>query len=118
MKLAVLQIGDIHFKETGNPVAARAKKIKQAFQSLSAEIDACVIAVAGDVAFSGKKAEYGVAETFFSELREQIESITPSIRVEFVIVPGNHDCDLGGDQELRDELIEGIPAKLATLDPS
>lgn len=118
MKFAILQIGDIHFKEKGNAVADRAKKIKQALQSLSAEIEACVIAVAGDVAFSGGGAEYAVAETFFSELRDQIGLIRPGMPVEFVVVPGNHDCDLGGDQELRDDLIDSIPEKLPALDPS
>ena len=118
LKFAILQIGDIHFKEMGNFVANRAKQIRQAFQSLSAEIEACVVAVAGDVAHSGQESEYHVAEKFFVELREQIGSIRPSMPVEFVVVPGNHDCDLGGDQELRNELIEGIPEKLPTLDTS
>lgn len=118
MKFAVLQIGDIHFKEKGNFVADRAKQIKQAFQSLSAEINACVVAVVGDVAHSGLEGEYNVAEKFFTELREQIASTGPGLPVEFVVVPGNHDCDLGGDQELRDELIDGIAEKLPTLDPS
>ena len=47
-----------------------------------------VVAVTGDIAFSGKKHEYEEAAEFFRELKKVLPGET-----EFLPVPGNHDVD-------------------------
>ena len=36
------------------------------------ELEACFVAVTGDIAFSGKEAEYAVALEFFTDLKEEL----------------------------------------------
>ena len=47
-----------------------------------------VVAVTGDIAFSGKEPEYGQAVTFFKSLKSVLPADTPILPV-----PGNHDVD-------------------------
>ena len=47
-----------------------------------------VVAVTGDIAFSGKKNEYDKALEFFNMLK----AVLPG-KTEFLVVPGNHDVD-------------------------
>ena len=51
-------------------------------------LSACLL-IAGDIAFSGKRAEYEEA----TEWLEQIASICGCKRTDVLTVPGNHDVD-------------------------
>jgi len=119
MRLALLHISDIHFKHDKENLALdKAPKIKAALQSVTPDLDACFIVITGDVAYSGKKAEYKIAQKFFSELRELIQGINPSLKVESVFVPGNHDCDFERESDVRPLAMSNMQSLVEKLDPS
>lgn len=118
MKLAILQLSDLHIGDEENPVIDRAQKIKAALQSVDSQVDAYLIVVTGDVAFSGSESQYRIAYNFFSELRNSIQSIDKSRLVGCIFVPGNHDCDFSKELDTRPALIETISSRIDTLEAS
>ena len=102
MKIVVLHLSDVHFKDNvQNEVAERAKRIKSAIQLKLNGASVCFIVFTGDVAFAGKTAEYAIAERFLTELADELRSVRASLILRFVAVPGNHDCDFAYDSALR-----------------
>jgi len=93
-KITILHLSDIHFKK-------KKKEENKAFRQTVQQrlIDAVeahnkeygspdVVAVTGDIAFSGKEHEYKEAAGFFDKLKRVLPEGT-----EFLPVPGNHDVD-------------------------
>jgi DNA repair exonuclease SbcCD nuclease subunit len=96
MILRILHLSDLHFRALEkDPVKSFnadvvTTSMLQAIENLVNEgalID--LVIITGDIAFSGKKAEYDVADEFFDRLRK----ITGLPNARFFIVPGNHDVD-------------------------
>jgi len=102
MEIALLHLTDIHIKTGNEPVLKRVKEIKGALHQGAPNVSACIVVISGDVAFSGFQTEYDAAFVFFEDLRTQIASL-PSVKaVEFVVVPGNHDCDFRHESDVRE----------------
>jgi len=108
MKILLLQLSDIHFKFAENPVCMRIKAIKSAVQGSDPDFSACLIAMTGDVAFSGSETEYALAHAFFDQLRNELLTIRPDMQVEEVFVPGNHDCLFPTHHRARATLIADV----------
>jgi len=114
MRIAIVHLSDIHFREDENAVFERVDGISGVLQSWCSEcpdLKDCFIVVTGDVAFSGNSGEYEKAYTFFAELHDKIQALDILHRIEYVVVPGNHDCDLEAISGTRQMLISGIPEK-------
>ena len=74
MKIAILHLSDIHFRREreSNSIFERTEQIAAAFRGLSEpRIDACFVAVTGDIAYSGNSQEYSVALDFFRHCGKQ-----------------------------------------------
>ncbi|UCH96670.1 MAG: SUMF1/EgtB/PvdO family nonheme iron enzyme [Candidatus Aminicenantes bacterium] len=105
-EITILHLSDIHFrkkkskkKHDQNQLFRQdvQQKLIDAVSSHVKETSAPqVVAVTGDIAFSGKKPEYDEALEFF----EKLKGILPG-ETEFLVVPGNHDVD-------RDEVDEFV----------
>jgi predicted MPP superfamily phosphohydrolase len=104
MKIAIVQLSDIHIKEKGNSVFLKKEKIVQAFQNEILECEKLFIVVSGDIAYSGEEKEYLLAMDFFSDIRELLIENT-RITPYFVFIPGNHDCKFDIDRKAIRELI-------------
>ena len=107
MKVALLQLSDIHIRSEKDFVV----KNQEAFcRSSKPLINACtklVVIITGDIAFKGSKEEYDVAynwlklcESFWKREASFLNS------VEYIVVPGNHDCDFERSDEIRELIIE------------
>jgi hypothetical protein len=91
--LAILQLGDIHVREgRANPVLERAQLIASAVRTLVAPASELYLIFAGDIAFSGKHAEYKLAEAFVRGLQQELKKLPPQYGGTATI-PGNHDCN-------------------------
>ena len=66
-----------------------------------------LIFVTGDIAFSGKRAEYELAERFLGELMRR----TSLQRERVFLVPGNHDVD----RDLGQDTLEGARARIKSV---
>jgi len=118
MRIAVVHLSDIHFQVHSNPIISRAEKIVAALRPVLQDVGGVVFAVTGDVAFSGMKEEYEVASGFLISLRDATTQTDPHMPMEFVFIPGNHDCNFRSEGDARPALLEGVAAKIDALDPS
>ncbi|MGD2089837.1 MAG: SUMF1/EgtB/PvdO family nonheme iron enzyme [Candidatus Aminicenantes bacterium] len=93
-EITILHLSDIHFrkKKDDHDITFRKnvqQKLIRAVQEHSElHNPPDVVAITGDIAFSGKKHEYDEALDFFEKLKIIFQKDTP-----FLAVPGNHDVD-------------------------
>lgn len=97
MDLIITQLTDIHIKQesdldnllqrTGSIVGAIFEVVRNVKETM------LLICVTGDIAFSGTEEQYILAELFFDDIYEKITNRYQEIYVQFVFIPGNHDCD-------------------------
>ena len=113
--IAVLHLSDLHLRLQTNAIMSRIDALADAFRSESHPLDACFVAVTGDIAFSGLSSEYLVAKDFLHSLKTRLHSDHPEAQIELLLVPGNHDCDFSGPTDMRDLAIRNLP-KGAALD--
>ena len=114
MSLSVIHISDIHINNESDSIFSKVEKLKTACVSSLPSNGAVIIAISGDIAFSGKKEQYDLAKNMFKEIAEYIKQEKNS-DVNIFFVPGNHDCDFGkGTSGVRNTLIES--AKQSNID--
>ncbi len=109
MRLLLLQLSDIHIKSTGDWIFGRSQRIADAVRDLDHEFDLCLIALTGDVAFSGLPEQYLAAEHWIADLRRFVhEALRGRVQVQVVAIPGNHDLDLQSPSPARSTMIESM----------
>lgn len=105
-RLLIAHLSDIHISSETDPILARgdllsaaiAARIEQSLASL------CILAVTGDIAYSGTTEQYVLAEKLLTNLVEALRSRTGT-PVYLVVAPGNHDCDFTKSLSARDTLV-------------
>lgn len=107
MKVAMLVLSDIHFTNAADPILSKARDIARATYAALPHVDAVLVLIAGDVAFSGKEAQYALALPFFFEILEALRA-ERNLPIHVAAVPGNHDCDFDKDGKVRQMLIKGV----------
>lgn len=107
----IVHLSDIHIKADGteNPICSRATAIANA---LAARFDiqrpdACIIALTGDIAYSGDSKEYELATAFLGALRAQLDSRLKA-PVHIVTTPGNHDCNFRQETSVRTTILDAL----------
>lgn len=109
MRVSLVHISDIHFRTKANPILDVVQHFVQAINSADASISLVVIVISGDIAFSGKWEEYKIALKFCRDVSKNLKVLHPGMEVEFLSVPGNHDCVLPeSGVKLRETLIQGM----------
>ncbi|WP_221644773.1 metallophosphoesterase [Listeria booriae] len=107
MKITIINFSDVHFKEDNNSVEEKRGKVINAIQSRIHLSDRVICVINGDSAFSGKKEEFDRAYMFFTSIAEKLNSTN----VDFLCVPGNHDCDFDAmDSYVRNIMLEKCKA--------
>ena len=106
--IAILHLSDIHICERANPITTRVNAVAAALRAEAMKLDACFIVLSGDIAFSGLEHEYSIANRLLLDLHQKITSDHSTAQVEFIVVPGNHDCDFQHSSDLRELAIENI----------
>jgi hypothetical protein len=114
MTALVLHLSDIHVQSVNDPILARHKLIANVLNPHLPSASAVFIVASGDIAQSGQEEEYTGALRFFERLRTDILS-EKNLPVEFVIAPGNHDCDFSGEQTVRNLVLKEIPSQFREM---
>jgi len=117
MRIAILHLSDIHLTGSSNPVLARLSGIVAALRSALLDVKHCFIAITGDIATTGARGEYDVAERFLENLSRWICEDLRLDSLHLVIVPGNHDCNFLDPSELRQLVLQNMHEYLDNLDP-
>ena len=118
MAILILHLSDIHIKSSRDSILTKAKEIAASTYGYLPGISQILIVVSGDIAFSGQRSEYEMAEIFLKEIRDTIanESGLPVI---FFVALGNHDCDFKSNNATRKLLLKQIAeSDLTELDDS
>lgn len=115
MRIGLLHLSDIHFKNNDDFIFDRFDSIRGAIQAADPYLRACFIVVTGDIAYAGKIEEYDIVDKFFSRLHEAIQSIDKNLCVEEIFIPGNHDCDFAQHSDVRQVLIDSAHQRLSHL---
>jgi DNA repair exonuclease SbcCD nuclease subunit len=105
MQIALIHLSDIHIKSAVDPVLSRADSIRGALHKAAPNAKACLIVISGDVAFSGLAGQYDLAVDFLNDLRTELLRLPTITKIEFVVVPGNHDCDFMNESDIRQFLL-------------
>lgn len=107
MKLGVLHLSDIHFRDENDPARNYAESIASACFQTAHQSDSFIVVVTGDIAFGGKENEYTYAQKLFSKIKWKLEEETGK-NVYFFLTPGNHDCSLVPEDEIRTLTVERV----------
>ena len=114
MKLLLLHLSDIHISNEDDVITNRYTEIVDAVKNLDYSLDVCIVAVTGDIAYSGTAEQYIVAFEFFENVKQLLSANLSSGRdncavpVSFAIVPGNHDCDFSMSGHVREIVANSI----------
>lgn len=109
-KLTVLHLSDIHIKSSQDGCLNKAEAIAIACYPMARNADAVLIAITGDIAFSGAVAEYGLfTERLLDPLITALEKETAR-PVYVSMAPGNHDCVLVPRNIVRETVIQAVVA--------
>lgn len=108
MKILLIHLSDLHLTapEKKNSIISRYDKIVAASLVDAIDINFCFVIVSGDITYSGMKTEYEVAISFFNKIKKGLSKGLDSCPIEFLFVPGNHDCDFTENDKLRDLVIK------------
>lgn len=107
--MLICHLSDIHFRsDKENTIINKAEKIKEVIVKESINEKVCLIIISGDIAFSGSSEEYIIAYDFISSLEKLKKPDGCFENLDFVIVPGNHDCNFLLDDGVRAALLRDI----------
>lgn len=107
MKVLLIHLSDIHFKDQNNSVISKQEKIFDCVKNSTLQFEEIFLIISGDSAFSGKQNEYDIAKKFILKLKDEIVAYSKKA-VNIIVIPGNHDCDFGKDTKVRKNLINII----------
>jgi hypothetical protein len=107
VSVLLLHLTDLHIIGTTDPILTRAASIARCLNSRLPDALGVFIVLTGDIAMSGKKTEYDAAKAFLNNIVFEIKA-QKDIFVEFLIVPGNHDCDFSGGQVVRNSILKDV----------
>lgn len=112
MKICVAHLSDVHIKTADDLIVRRAQQIADAINATCLNPDATLLAFTGDIAFSGKAAQYAVASGFIADIKKRCGS--PNV-IDFYIA-GNHDLNFDRQPDTRPLLLDSIPEKIQDID--
>lgn len=110
----LIQLSDIHFLKPGDAVLKRTAEIAAAVQPLLPLATCVILVITGDIAQSGKAAEYELAKDFINAIATDIKS-RHGAAPEIITVPGNHDADFDSPRaRVRTRVLKTLKAEPAS----
>ena len=107
MKLGILHLSDIHFRHEDDPARKYGECIAKACYQTAHQSDEFVVVVTGDIAFGGQATEYRYASELLSTISSKLQT-EMGRPVNIFLAPGNHDCALVPEDEIRTLTIDKV----------
>ena len=112
MKLLILQLSDIHIKSSRDAILTRTQKIADAVRSRTTDSAACLIALTGDIAYSGDEEQYLLAIDFVRAIQSAIiPTLNEPRKTMVATIPGNHDLDFTDEGDVRGIVLSALRKK-------
>jgi hypothetical protein len=109
MKVAVAHLSDIHIRSHSDALLSQCSALAAVIAAESTGAGHLFVAITGDIAWSGQASEYAAIEPMLVELRQRL-SKELRCAVDFVVCPGNHDCNFQLDNATRRHLVASLSA--------
>jgi len=106
--IGIIHLSDIHFTVDKNHLQDRWQLLYQALKDDFLNCSFVYTVISGDIANTGNKAEYVVAQTYLAKLLENLKLRYPKSNFRFVLAPGNHDCDFSAESQVRVNAVKNI----------
>ena len=117
MKVAIIQLSDIHFSSKNDYICSRREAFCRSCKYLINECSKVILVISGDIANYGNEEQYDLAYNWLKECETFWKRETRILQsFDYVIVPGNHDCILTGENPIRDLIVTEILKKDETLE--
>lgn len=108
MQIALLHLTDIHFT-VKTQLGPKLKSLEQTLSNDLYGIQNLYVIISGDIANSGNENEYKLAKTFLGSVKLLITMKYPDMIIKYILVPGNHDCNLEKhDNFLRKNIVQNL----------
>lgn len=111
MIIRFVNLGDVHFESSRDQAADKGTQLGRTIATSMDGVSNVVLAVNGDLTYSGKSEQFDVASAFLQEVRQEISRVQSGVAVSIYCTPGNHDCDFADDQSARDILLTNLKAE-------
>lgn len=110
MTILLIHFSDIHIRTDEDPILGRVSAIANVLKEKLTECNDVFAVISGDIAYSGNVVEYDLASRFFAQFEKELKAINESVNLNYIIVPGNHDCvfEPGFHGDSREQLIQDI----------
>lgn len=109
MKVALLQLSDIHIQSDEDFIIKHQEPFYRSCKALINECTKLIVIISGDIAFKGSKEEYDLAYNWLKKCEESWRDEATFLNsVEYIAVPGNHDCDFSRQDEVREIVISKL----------
>lgn len=110
MKYSIIHFSDIHIDSKNDNILNRIALIANAIKAQATDSNRMAIVVSGDIINYGKTTLFDTAYDFLCSIRESICQDW-DINVDFIVVPGNHDCDFTKESPYRELSLKDILSK-------
>ncbi|HWE84677.1 MAG TPA: metallophosphoesterase [Terracidiphilus sp.] len=107
MSIVLVQLSDIHFQSPQTEVGKRAIRVARAVIAKAPTAEGYFLVLSGDIANTGDRKEYEIAEHFLEELKNELKSAGAE-SVHIIAVPGNHDLNLREEPDTRQLILESL----------
>ena len=103
MKVEVIQLSDIHIKNSTDAVLNRGNAIAASALGAIPSADAYLLALTGDFASSGRSEQYQLVQNLIGTIQQHFEHA--GRRLFLALTPGNHDLDFTNEPDTRPLLL-------------
>jgi len=107
VKLGILHLSDIHLRKKTDIAIGLTGSIAKACYQIGHQSDDFIIVVTGDIAFGGQEEEYKLAKGLLVSLKDLLQAELGKV-VNIFLAPGNHDCSLLPEDEIRTLTIDRV----------
>lgn len=115
MSLVIFHITDIHICDENDRILQKVEQLKRACAAEVSSGDCVIIAVTGDIAFSGQQKQFELGFQIFDEIVRYLHE-EKAVDAQVITVPGNHDCDFSENQTVRETIRKQIDERSAEQD--
>lgn len=92
MQVLIIHLCDLHIKSRDNWIIDKSSQLCKAIGSSIRYADFAFVVLSGDITDHGMRSEYQHVTNLFAQVTEQCRIYNEKIQINFILVPGNHDC--------------------------
>lgn len=108
MRVAIVQLSDLHITSADDFIVKEAVAIARSFKSIVNTCNKVVVVVTGDIIDKGNVVNYAFAKKFFDDMKSELLKEAVLDSYDYVFVPGNHDVDFSLNDSVRPVILKEV----------